>query len=293
MQCLQSTIKQNAVKRGTPVSSSKKCLFTSFTWVEIRLFIFLLLSSKSTACVTGSIWRFKIGLVFFSFLVIPSSEVNKPLCLVEANTKYITNFKIVQLLCSLYKQLKRLNLRTFKCVQRAKAWAWRGGCWVSPGAPAAVRPALLASSLPRHKPRPGRRGLACDPLPSPATSPGPAPRPRLWGPFLSRWEHPPTKATWSPPLSPCLQYLHYPIISFIFIPVNLFFYFNFFFSFGCVGSCCCAQTFSSWSYSSLRCAGFSLQWLLFLRSTGSRRAGFSSCGSRALERRLSSCGARA
>ena len=28
-------------------------------------------------------------------------------------------------------------------------------------------------------------------------------------------------------------------------------------------------------------------------STGSRRLGFSSCGSRALERRLSSCGARA
>ena len=31
-------------------------------------------------------------------------------------------------------------------------------------------------------------------------------------------------------------------------------------------------------YSSLRCAGFSLLWLLLLRSTGSRRAGFSSCG---------------
>ena len=30
-----------------------------------------------------------------------------------------------------------------------------------------------------------------------------------------------------------------------------------------------------------------------LRSTGCRRAGFSSCGTRALERRLSSCGARA
>ena len=45
--------------------------------------------------------------------------------------------------------------------------------------------------------------------------------------------------------------------------------------------------------SSLRCAGFSLWWLLLLRSTGSRRAGFSSCGTRALERRLSSCGARA
>ena len=46
-------------------------------------------------------------------------------------------------------------------------------------------------------------------------------------------------------------------------------------------------------YSSLWCAGFSLRWLLLLRSTGSSCAGFSSCGSRALERRLSSCGARA
>ena len=47
---------------------------------------------------------------------------------------------------------------------------------------------------------------------------------------------------------------------------------------------------ASGGYSSLRCAGFSLWWLLLLRSTGSRRAGFSSCGSQALERRLSSCG---
>ena len=44
---------------------------------------------------------------------------------------------------------------------------------------------------------------------------------------------------------------------------------------------------------SLRCAGFSLRWLLLLWSTGSRRVGFSSCGTRALERRLSSCGSRA
>ena len=50
----------------------------------------------------------------------------------------------------------------------------------------------------------------------------------------------------------------------------------------------------------MRCAGFSLRWLLLLWSTGSRRTGsvvvargLSSCGSRALERRLSSCGARA
>ena len=46
-------------------------------------------------------------------------------------------------------------------------------------------------------------------------------------------------------------------------------------------------------YSSLRCAGFSLRWLLLLRSTGSRREGFSSCGSQALDHRLSSCGTRA
>ena len=40
----------------------------------------------------------------------------------------------------------------------------------------------------------------------------------------------------------------------------------------------------------LRCTGFSLQWLLSLWSMGSRYAGFSSCGSQALECRLSSCG---
>ena len=35
---------------------------------------------------------------------------------------------------------------------------------------------------------------------------------------------------------------------------------------------------ASGGYSSLRCAGFSLRWLLLLRSTGSRHEGFSSCG---------------
>ena len=34
----------------------------------------------------------------------------------------------------------------------------------------------------------------------------------------------------------------------------------------------------SMGYSLLPCEGFSLQWLLLLRSTGSRRTGFSSCG---------------
>ena len=35
---------------------------------------------------------------------------------------------------------------------------------------------------------------------------------------------------------------------------------------------------ASGGYSSLRCAGFSLLWLLLLRSMGSRCVGFSSCG---------------
>ena len=34
----------------------------------------------------------------------------------------------------------------------------------------------------------------------------------------------------------------------------------------------------SGAYYSLRCAGFSLWWLLLLRSVGSRRVDFSSCG---------------
>ena len=56
----------------------------------------------------------------------------------------------------------------------------------------------------------------------------------------------------------------------------------------------------SGGYSLVRYAGFLLQWFLLLQSTGSRHAGFSSlarglssCGSRALQCRLRSCGARA
>ena len=48
---------------------------------------------------------------------------------------------------------------------------------------------------------------------------------------------------------------------------------------------------ASGRYSSLRCPCFSLRWLLLLRSMGFRRAGFISCGTWDLERRLSSCGA--
>ena len=49
---------------------------------------------------------------------------------------------------------------------------------------------------------------------------------------------------------------------------------------------------ASGGYSLLQCVGFLLWWLLLLRSTGSRHADFSSCGSRTLEPRLSTCGIR-
>ena len=72
-------------------------------------------------------------------------------------------------------------------------------------------------------------------------------------------------------------------------------FFKIYFIFGCVGSSLPHAGFSlvvaSGGYSSLQCTCFSLWWLLLLRGTCSRQAGFSSCGSRALERRLSSCGA--
>ena len=60
---------------------------------------------------------------------------------------------------------------------------------------------------------------------------------------------------------------------------SFFFFLNKFiylYIFGCVGSLLLCTAFSSCGeggYSSLRCVGFSLQWLLLLRSTGSRYAG--------------------
>ena len=72
--------------------------------------------------------------------------------------------------------------------------------------------------------------------------------------------------------------VHVPFQISVFIFFNLFYLFIF----GCVGSSLLHAGFSlvvaSRGYSSLRCTGFSLRWLLWLPSTGSRRAGFSSCG---------------
>ena len=67
--------------------------------------------------------------------------------------------------------------------------------------------------------------------------------------------------------------------------VRAFYLFIFYlFIFGCVGSSLLRAgplVAVSGGCSSLRCAGFSLWWLLLLQSTGSRHRGFSSCSMRA------------
>ena len=81
---------------------------------------------------------------------------------------------------------------------------------------------------------------------------------------------------------------------FFFNFINLFTYFIYFWlHWVFVAAHWLSLVAASGGYSSLQCVGFSLQWLLLLRSTGSRCAGFSSCGSRALECRLGSCGTQA
>ena len=68
------------------------------------------------------------------------------------------------------------------------------------------------------------------------------------------------------------------------IKLNLFFIYLIYLFLAALRLHCCARAFSSCSergYSSLQCASFSLRWLLLLRSTGSRRTGFSTCGARA------------
>ena len=81
------------------------------------------------------------------------------------------------------------------------------------------------------------------------------------------------------------------ITKFSFFKINLFIYFWLCWVF--VAARRLSLVVASRGYSSLRCVGFSLRWLLLLRSMGSRHMGFSSCGSWALERRLSSCGTQA
>ena len=63
----------------------------------------------------------------------------------------------------------------------------------------------------------------------------------------------------------------------IFIYLFIYFWLSWIF----VAACGLSLVAVSRGYSPLRCTGFSLRWLLLLRSTGSRHAGFSSCGARA------------
>ena len=68
------------------------------------------------------------------------------------------------------------------------------------------------------------------------------------------------------------------------IAFSLFIFNKFIYFLAALGLRCCARAFSSCGERGLLfmwCTSFSLQWLLLLWSTGSRRAGFSSCGSRA------------
>ena len=67
-----------------------------------------------------------------------------------------------------------------------------------------------------------------------------------------------------------------PSCSFFFFLIFKFFYFWLRWVFFAVRGL--SLVAASGGYSSLRCVGFSLRWLLLLRSTGSRRMGFSSCG---------------
>ena len=78
-------------------------------------------------------------------------------------------------------------------------------------------------------------------------------------------------------VSDCLVYLSSPFY-FFFLKINLFILFIYFWLHGVfVAMCGLSVVVASGVYSLLRCVGFSLQWLLLLWSTGSRRGGFSSC----------------
>ena len=66
-----------------------------------------------------------------------------------------------------------------------------------------------------------------------------------------------------------------------YLSLNLFFKFIYFWlHWVFVTVCRLSLVVASGGCSSLRCAGFSLRWLLLLQITGSRHGGFSSCGTR-------------
>ena len=69
------------------------------------------------------------------------------------------------------------------------------------------------------------------------------------------------------------------LFCFVFFLINLFILFIYFWlRWVFIAARGLSLVTASGGYSSLRCSGFSLRWLLLSRSTGSRRAGFCSCG---------------
>ena len=108
--------------------------------------------------------------------------------------------------------------------------------------------------------------------------------------FCFKWSQFPFWLAYVPLLYPLLNILTITPALFFF---NIYLFIYFWLRWVFVAARGLSLAAASGGYSSLRCAGFSLRWLLLLQSTGSRCAGFSSCGVWALEHRLSSCGARA
>ena len=85
-------------------------------------------------------------------------------------------------------------------------------------------------------------------------------------------------------LSPCCQHPNRFEFLLLFLHVNSILIYLFIYLWLCwvfVAVRGLSLVAASGGYSSLRCAGFPLRWFLLLQSTGSRRAGFSSFGSRA------------
>ena len=83
-----------------------------------------------------------------------------------------------------------------------------------------------------------------------------------------------------------LSYLFSAPLLLFFLYCCCFYKFIYLFIYCALGLCCwvfiakrgLSLVAVSGGYSSLRYAGFSLRWLLLLQSLGSRRVGFSSCG---------------
>ena len=79
-----------------------------------------------------------------------------------------------------------------------------------------------------------------------------------------------------------LTYMKYLTVFFVFWLLLLLFFF-FWLHWVLIAARGLSLVAVSGGYSSLQCMCFSLQWLLLLQSTGSRCAGFSSCGTQAQE----------